>query len=610
MSPYIEGDPDLTQQQKEAIEAHLAVCPACRRQYEQDKQLVALVTESWDSIPEGTRELIEQAGSFVQDGEDHPITVEEGWEDLKKRSVGLAVACSRQEQKVKRHRLFWRIGAAAAAASILIAVGITWVASGKRGDNQAAAPHVIATKARDTIAQKAFAEFITSSGRRSPLALGQPVQTDDKPQEVVLGGMHRVVLNGRTSARFTSGRLGQSTQRQARYDIQLAEGELYVEVVPGHTFTVRTDNALLRITGTKFNVLAKPGRTELILIEGSVRFSRLGAEDRWVDVSAGYASTITGQSAPSAPQRVDALAAVAWAQDLATKDAIAHMELDEGFLDMVRDSWLHPSPVDPDAIDCDTWLEEQRDWFVSQFPWIFRVQKYLAERHGVEADYVELLLISGDIWQFNYPRSQGRGIPIFNPATIERIAKHYEVDCSGLMKAARVLPLGPLVRNMGPRAIKPYQVYCPRAYLPAVWNWRSDVIAAAKGPEGTGDDLVVFTWRAGRYLANTRTAAYLWVKSHPQRAEQWLCGDPSASRPGQAPSLVETTDDIGAWLAFFHDQAVAAGKAEMVSQKLLTAIGGSGSKSQAASLAQRLSVCLEQLAPPAVTTTRSDDNSQ
>ncbi len=435
MSAYMEDDPGLTQEQREAFEAHLMVCSACQQEYEEDKQLIALVKTYWGPISEGTRKLLEKGGYPEQEEapprRTRPMTVKESWEDLKRRSPSLAEACRRQEQKNRRCRLFRGIGTAAAAASILIAVGIGWIVLQNHGDGQLADQDIVATQTKHRIPANAFAELVMSSGRQK-LALGQLVKVEDRPREILLGGKHRVVMNTNTVATFDAV-IGQPddqvAENEVAYGIQLAMGELYVEVVPGHPFTVRTDNSLLKITGTKFGVLAEPGRTELTLVKGSVRFSQAGTPEQWVDVTAGYASSIVDQAGPSDPHKVDALAAVAWARDFAMKNALARMELDDDVLDSIPGSWLKPSPPDLDSLDYYAWVERNRDWFAREFPWTFRVQKYLSEQHGIEADYVELLMISGDIWQFSYPRPLGQPISVFDRATdrANRKALRYRV---------------------------------------------------------------------------------------------------------------------------------------------------------------------------------------
>jgi anti-sigma factor RsiW len=91
MSLYIQDDPDLAPDQRDALEVHLRLCPACAEEYEQDRRLVALLRRHWP-ISEDTKQLLRQAGYEVQDGRTctkrwRPMTIAEGWGDLKRRST-------------------------------------------------------------------------------------------------------------------------------------------------------------------------------------------------------------------------------------------------------------------------------------------------------------------------------------------------------------------------------------------------------------------------------------------------------------------------------------------------------------------------------------------
>ncbi len=90
-------------------------------------------------------------------------------------------------------------------------------------------------------------------------------------------------MNTETSVTFGAENIG----KKVRYDLQLAKGELYVEVIPGHPFTAKTPNAQLIITGTRFSVNHQDGQTDLTLVKGSVRFGN--TKSQWTDVSEGYA---------------------------------------------------------------------------------------------------------------------------------------------------------------------------------------------------------------------------------------------------------------------------------------------------------------------------------
>jgi len=529
MSLYIKDDPSLTQDHREAFEAHLLTCPACAEVYQDDKQLVALLKRDWP-ISESTKKLLRDGGyGAVEDGRakgtpSRPMTAAQGWEDLKRRCPSLAQACRRQERKKKLHKLAWHIGGLAAAACLLIAVGVGWLAL--RGNSGQSISGLSANAGGSSAA--AFAELVTAQGRR-PLALNQPVRTADEPQEILLGGMHRVVVNRDTTATFAAtpalARDGSASiadqEAKVPYEIQLGQGELYVEVVPGHPFTVRTSNARLDITGTKFDVRVRGDKTQLVLLKGSVRFSQRAVPSSFVDVTAGHAATISGRSAPTAPREVDALAATAWARELAVTNALASVQPDAELhlLDFIRDYWPQPKPVDLDSIDYVKWRDEHRDWFARQFPWTFEAQRVLKDQHGIEADYVELLMVCGDIWQFHFPRPLGQPIPIFDPSAIGRIAEHYRIEDDRLLKAVWSSPLTSQVANEVSPTTGEGGVHPVEAWLAAQRDWQSALVSAAADPDGLSLDLLLFNLHAGTYLVNTRTAAYMWIKKNPERFE-------------------------------------------------------------------------------------------
>jgi predicted anti-sigma-YlaC factor YlaD len=108
-SSFIQHDPDLAPDQRDAVEAHLSACPACAEEYEQDRRLVALLRRHWP-ISEDTQQLLGQASHELQEGYTctkrwRPMTVAEGWEDLKRRCPSLARACRPDERTRKLHKI-------------------------------------------------------------------------------------------------------------------------------------------------------------------------------------------------------------------------------------------------------------------------------------------------------------------------------------------------------------------------------------------------------------------------------------------------------------------------------------------------------------------------
>jgi len=114
------------------------------------------------------------------------MTIQENWEELKRRSSSLATAYHRQEEKDKRRRLYWRIGAAV-AASIVVAIGVSWL-SCKGQDNKPQIPIAVNASADKGVLENAIAELVTPQGK-TPLQFNQQIKTENSPQEILLGGM-------------------------------------------------------------------------------------------------------------------------------------------------------------------------------------------------------------------------------------------------------------------------------------------------------------------------------------------------------------------------------------------------------------------------------------
>jgi len=128
----------------------------------------------------------------------------------------------------------------------------------------------------------------------------------------------------------------------------------------------------------------------------------------------------------------------------------------------------------------------------------------LNEEHDIEADYIDLLMTSGDIWQFNYPRPLGKPIPVCTSAAIKRLTTHYEVILEQFENFADTnLP-----------SAKPSGVY-----QASLANWQTAIVNAGQNTSDLSNELLLFNLRAGQYLSSTRTAAYLWVKENPGEAE-------------------------------------------------------------------------------------------
>ncbi|NIT55631.1 MAG: hypothetical protein GWN00_05145 [Aliifodinibius sp.] len=119
--------PGVTDKESEAFQARLLTCSTCAEEYEETKEIVSLVRDHWGSISKETLNLLGQdkRSNQLQNQRSlsrrHAVTVEEGWEDLKRRIPELA-----QLEKSWRHlQLLRRVSAV--AACLVIGVFI-WMA--------------------------------------------------------------------------------------------------------------------------------------------------------------------------------------------------------------------------------------------------------------------------------------------------------------------------------------------------------------------------------------------------------------------------------------------------------------------------------------------------
>ena len=112
-------------------------------------------------------------------------------------------------------------------------------------------------------------------------------------------------------------------------------------------------------TGIKFDVGYLRGRTDLVLLQGSVRLRTSG--NRWMEVTTGHALFIEGESASTPQRKVDALTAPAWARDFLPVNALAGMgEFEEEDYRSLSRGMAERS-VDPESVDPDTWLKAHSD---------------------------------------------------------------------------------------------------------------------------------------------------------------------------------------------------------------------------------------------------------
>ena len=158
---------------------------------------------------------------------------------------------------------------------------------------------------------------------------GNDISTGDDAQEILLDGKHRAILNAHSRAVFTriaahpaDGRLG-----PAGVAVQLVAGEVYLEVVPGHPFSIRTDNAVVGVTGTILDVRAAPAQTDVFLLRGSARVAASTKPSDWTHVLAGGMASVLGTDRLIPSAQADVSSEVSWTAHLEDANALAEFLL-------------------------------------------------------------------------------------------------------------------------------------------------------------------------------------------------------------------------------------------------------------------------------------------
>jgi len=119
----------------------------------------------------------------------------------------------------------------------------------------------------------------------------------DRFEVATAAGQRRTVDLGDGSAAVLNGSTRLVLDRNDTRSVELAAGEATFTVHhdENRPFTVTAGDHSVQDTGTRFNVVAEPGRFELTVIEGSVIFEPEGAR---VPLSAGQALAVRGNGRP------------------------------------------------------------------------------------------------------------------------------------------------------------------------------------------------------------------------------------------------------------------------------------------------------------------------
>ena len=492
MIPMWAGTLGTTDEEKHSFEAHLIVCQACAEEYEETKRLMSFVKKHWGPISTETQQLLEHAGykvveqNHVSTHHKRPMTVEEGWQDLCKHYPDLAEST----KKPKSLQLFLRMGAV--AACLVIGV-LTWMAFSIYSESKIVPESV--TKRVVLAPNHSIRIELVSENGIIPILANQQITCDDEFKTLILNGKHRMMMNVNTI--LTVKPFLENSNIGCL--VKLASGRIYTHVEhDGNPFIVETAHGQAVITGTTFDVKATENSTTLVVSEGTVQFE---SEDGVVNVSASQTSEIVGQSAPTNPISCDATELTAWATGYTHEPALVQAESNT---DISWISWPWPFEREPTAleeINYDHWTKENRDWFKHQFPQVFQFQSALA-KEGIEVDYPQLLIDSGDLWQFAYTKTTTDRFSVVSFNSLFKTASDYGFDKQWLLEKV------PLAKYANENQILSKNSL---TVLAAFEKWNSSFEDAKKSWEALGFDTQNQLFHASIYLANTRSLIWFAV---------------------------------------------------------------------------------------------------
>jgi len=498
MVPVWVGDSGVTEKERQAFEAHLLICSICAEEYRETRKLMPLLEEYWGSISEGTLKLLEKAGysspeqSHISRPGKHHMTVEEGWENIKRRIPKLV----HLERRYRLLQVLRRIGAAAACLLIGALIWLVFLAHSKPG-----------------VALESTAKQVTSSPK-APIKIEVVSETGNiviptdhqitaakELKNLIINDKHKIALNYHTVLKveplIENSRLGCL--------VKLTSGEIFADVEhDGSPFVVSTAHGRAFITGTSFDVKVADTTTTLVVTEGTVQFE---SEKDVVQVAAGQTSEIVGRSAPTKPISCNTTKLTAWVTGPKPDDALAQIKPTSETYD-IDDSPLFAmqEPIDLESINYDDWVEQKRDWFKREFPWIFQVKDALA-KEGIKVDYPELLIQSGDVCQFVYPPARACRIPVPRPDSLRRVISRYGFNEQWLLKNV------PLAKSAIDASVATRERF---SSVEALEKWAGCLKETQKSSEELDSGVLLDSLHASTYLSNTKTLVWLSIRNRMQ----------------------------------------------------------------------------------------------
>jgi len=465
--PHIMGDLERNSSQHRELEVHLVSCRLCAAEYERSKWTV-------EFIQQNTAIFAEVFENMEKTQVPNQEQLKRGWDSIQAKIE----ARQRRESLRELRRPLWR--PAAAAACIAIAVSLWLVLSNSDMTSQRTRQQPVAAATPLRI------EVLSGNGNVVFVAGTEVRTTHSELKTLIINGKHQIVMNRDTVLSISQ--LAEGSRCGCL--VNLALGEVFARVEhDGSPFVVGTANGKAVITGTTFDVKATDASTTLVVSEGTVKFE---SEKGVVRVAAGQTSKIVNQSAPSIPLSCNTAEFTAWATGYKAGPALARTELNPEPWDLPLS--FGEKPIVLAETDYEQWVGQKREWFKKDFPWIFELKDAFAGE-GIEVDYPELLIKSGDVWQFVCLQKFPARFSVPDFESLLKIAICYGFDKDWLLKN---VPTAKIVQNKS-------SLLQNLTGLAAFVQW----LKYAKGHEES--PAPYYSADAGKYLAETRSLIWFAV---------------------------------------------------------------------------------------------------
>lgn len=475
---HIMEDLEFSSEQYQELEAHLASCQACTKEYESSKWAIKYIEEHKTEFTEALRTPEEKKAAEQEE-------IERSWKRIEARLDDIE-AQERQEKQSKFRRLFVRVSAVAACLAIGIFAWITFSIHSTPENVHKPISQQVALAPKPSVKIE-----LVSKNDNTIIPANQQIASTDELKILVINGKHRMMMN--TNTILTVKPFVESSNIGCV--VKLVSGQIYTHVQhDGNPFLVDTVCGRALITGTAFDVTATNTSTTLVVSEGTVQFE---SEEDTVKVAAGQISRIVGQSAPSIPLSCNTAELTAWATGYKPEPLLARIESNTDLLELSLS--FGEEPIVLEETDYESWVEQKRNWFEQEFLWIFQLKKAL-EKEGIEADYPELLIKTSDVWQFVCLEISPARFSVVGPNSLLNVASNYGFDKQWLLENV------PVAKSALEKPVLSENSFTG---LKAFGRWL-EYLDKTKGLE---PPTPIYSFHASKYLANTRSLIWFAVRN-------------------------------------------------------------------------------------------------